>query len=196
MPDFDSRTALLVLDIQHDFADPVGSLHVRGGEEIIPEVNAAIASALDEGAGVIYSQDWHPASTPHFENNGGVWPVHCVQDTRGAAFHEALHVEPSAPVIRKGTGGEDGYSAFSVRDPRSGEAWETTLGTELRDRLIKRIVVCGLTTDYCVVETVSDARARHLDVDVLTSAIRAIDLRSGDGDRALQRMRDVGAVLL
>ena len=196
MPDFDSRTALLVVDLQHDFADPVGSLYVKGGEEIIPEVNAAIASALDEGADVIYSQDWHPASTPHFEKDGGVWPVHCVHDTWGAAFHEALHVEPSAPVIRKGTGGEDGYSAFSVRDPRSGEAWETTLGAELRERLIKRLVVCGLTTDYCVVETVSDARARHLDVDVMTSAIRAIDLRDGDGDRAIQRMRDVGAVLL
>jgi nicotinamidase/pyrazinamidase len=196
VPDFDSRTALLVVDLQHDFADPVGSLYVRGGEEIIPEVNAAIAAAVDEGSDVIYSQDWHPANTPHFEKDGGVWPVHCVHDTWGAAFHEALRVEPSALVIRKGTGGEDGYSAFSVRDPRSGEAWETTLGTELRDRLIKRLVVCGLTTDYCVVETVSDARARHLDVDVMTSAIRSVNLRDGDDDRALQRMRDVGAVLL
>ena len=196
MPNFDSRTALLVVDLQHDFADSAGSLYVRGGEEIIPEVNAAIAAALDEGADVIYSQDWHPPATPHFEKDGGVWPVHCVHDTWGAAFHESLRVEPSATVIRKGTGGEDGYSAFSVRDPRSGEAWETTLGTELRGRLIKRLVVCGLTTDYCVVETVSDARARHLDVDVMTSAIRAVDLRDGDGDRALQRMRDVGALLL
>ena len=196
MPDFDSRTALLVVDVQHDFIDPVGGLYVRGAEEIVHEVNAAIASALDAGAEVIYTQDWHPASTPHFKKDGGVWPVHCVHDTWGAAFAEALQVEPSAPVIRKGTGGEDGYSAFSVRDPRSGEAWETTLGTELRARLIKRVVVCGLTTDYCVVETVSDARARHLDVDVMTSAIRAVDLRDGDGERAIQRMRDVGAVLV
>jgi nicotinamidase/pyrazinamidase len=196
VPDFDSRTALVVVDIQHDFADPAGGLYVRGGEEILPEVNAAIAAALDEGAEVIYSQDWHPESSPHFEKDGGVWPVHCVHDTWGAAFHEALLVDPRAPVIRKGTGGEDGYSAFSVRDPRSGEAWETTLGSELRERLIKRLVVCGLATDYSVVETVSDARARHLDVDVMTSAIRAVDLRDGDGDRAVQRMRDVGALLL
>lgn len=196
MPDFDSRTALLVVDIQRDLADPVGNLYVRGGEEIIPEVNAAIGSALDAGAEVIYTQDWHPASTPHFQNDGGIWPVHCVHDTWGAAFHEGLHIEPSAPVIRKGSGGEDGYSAFSVREPRSGEAWETTLGIALRERLIKRLVVCGLTTDYSVVESVSDARARHLDVDVLTSSIRAVELREGDGERALQRMRDVGAVLV
>lgn len=196
MPDYDFRTALLVVDVQHDFADPVGNLYVRGAEEIVPVANAEIAAAVDAGADVIYTQDWHPASTPHFEKDGGVWPVHCVHDTWGAAFHEGLHVEASAPVIRKGTGGEDGYSAFSVRDPRSGEAWETTLGAELRERLIKRLVVCGLTTDYCVVETVSDARARHLDVDVLTSAIRAVDLRDGDGERAIQRMRDVGAVLV
>ena len=196
MPEYDPRTALLVLDIQHDFADPVGSLYVRGGEEVVPLANAEIAAAVDAGADVIYTQDWHPAVTPHFEKDGGVWPVHCVHDTWGAAFHEGLQVDPSAPVIRKGTGGEDGYSAFSVRDPRGGEAWQTTLGTELRDRLIKRLVVCGLATDYGVVETVSDARARHLDVDVLTSAIRAIDLRDGDGDRAIQRMRDVGAVLV
>jgi len=194
--DYDSRTALLVVDLQHDYADPVGSLYIRGGEEIVPIANAEIDAAIDAGAEVIYTQDWHPASTPHFEKDGGLWPVHCVHDTWGAALHEGLHVDPSAPVIRKGIGGEDGYSAFSVRDPRSGEAWETTLGTELRDRLVKRLVVCGLTTDYSVVETVSDARARHLDVDVLVSAIRAVELRGGDGERAIQRMRDVGAVLV
>jgi nicotinamidase/pyrazinamidase len=105
-------------------------------------------------------------------------------------------VADGAPVIRKGVGGEDGYSAFSVRDPRSGESWETSLGALLRDHLVKRLVMCGLTTDYCVVESVSDARARHLDVDVVTSAIRSVDLRSGDGQRALERMRDVGAVLV
>jgi nicotinamidase/pyrazinamidase len=107
-----------------------------------------------------------------------------------------LVVQPSALVIHKGVGGEDGYSAFSVRDPRSGETWETALGHELRGRMIRRLVVCGLTTDYCVVETVSDARGRHLEVDVITSAIRAVDRTPGDGERALQRMRDLGAVLL
>ncbi|HET9249006.1 MAG TPA: isochorismatase family protein [Actinomycetota bacterium] len=195
MPAYDPRTALLVVDVQHDFADPIGSLYVRGAEEIVPVLNGEIAAATDAGALVVYTQDWHPESTPHFEKDGGVWPVHCVHDTWGAEFHADLRVADDAPTIRKGGGGEDGYSAFSVRDPRSGESWETSLGGLLRDRLIRRLVIGGLTTDYCVVESVSDARARLLEVDVLTSAIRAVDLRSGDGQRALERMRDVGAVL-
>lgn len=196
MPEYEPRTALLVVDVQHDFADPVGSLYVRGAEEIVPIINREIASAVDAGALIVYTQDWHPETTPHFEKDGGVWPVHCVHDTWGADFHADLRVVQGASAIRKGVGGEDGYSAFSVRDPRSGESWETTLGSILRDHLIRRVVVCGLTTDYCVVETVSDARARHLEVDVVTSAIRAVELRSGDGQRALERMRDVGAVLV
>jgi nicotinamidase/pyrazinamidase len=196
VPAYDSRTALLVVDIQHDFADAVGSLYVRGAEEIVPVVNDEVAAAVDAGALVVYTQDWHPENTPHFEKDGGIWPVHCVRNTWGAEFHAQLRVEQDAPVIRKGIMGEDGYSAFSVRDPRSGESWETTLGTLLRSRLIRRVVICGLTTDYCVVESVSDARARHLDVDVVTAGIRAVDLRSGDGQRALERMSDVGAVLV
>ena len=196
MPEYDPRTALLVVDVQHDFADPAGSLYVRGAEEIVPIINREIASAVDAGALIVYTQDWHPETTPHFEKDGGVWPVHCVHDTWGADFHADLRVVQGSSAIRKGIGGEDGYSAFSVRDPRSGESWETMLGSILRDHLIKRVVVCGLTTDYCVVETVSDARARLLEVDVVASAIRAVELRSGDGQRALQRMRDVGAVLV
>jgi nicotinamidase/pyrazinamidase len=193
--DYDSRCGLLVVDVQNDFADPNGSLYVSDGELIVPVVNEAVASATDAGALVVYTQDWHPDTTPHFEKDGGIWPVHCVHDTWGAAFHPDLRVEDGAPVIRKGIGGEDGYSAFSVRDPRSGEAWETVLGSMLRDRMIQRVVVCGLATDYCVVETVTDARGRHLDVDVLTLAIAAVEVREGDGQRALDRMRAVGAVL-
>jgi nicotinamidase/pyrazinamidase len=195
VPSYDRRSALLVVDVQNDFADPNGSLYVRGGELIVPAVNETVALAIDAGAMIVYSQDWHPETTPHFEKDGGIWPVHCVRDTWGAAFHPDLRVGDGAPVIRKGIGGEDGYSAFSVRDPRSGEAWETVLGSMLRDRMIQRVVVCGLATDYCVVETVTDARGRHLDVDVLTGAIAAVEAREGDGQRALERMRDVGALL-
>jgi len=193
--DYDSRCGLLVVDVQNDFADPNGSLYVNDGALIVPVVNEAVASATDAGALVVYTQDWHPETTPHFEKDGGIWPVHCVHDTWGAAFHPDLRVEDGAPVIQKGIGGEDGYSAFSVRDPRSGEAWETVLGSLLRDRMIQRVVVCGLATDYCVVETVTDARGRHLDVDVLTRAIAAVEVREGDGQRALDRMRAVSAVL-
>ena len=196
MRPLDRSTALVVVDVQNDFADPAGSLAVRGAAEVVPAANAAAAAVRAAGGLVAYTADWHPAHTPHFAQDGGIWPVHCVRDTWGAEFHAELQVAEDAPVIRKGIMGEDGYSAFSVRDPRSGESWETTLGTLLRSRLIRRVVICGLTTDYCVVESVSDARARHLEVDVVTSAIRAVDLRSGDGQRALERMGEVGAVLV
>jgi len=115
VPAYDVRTALIVVDVQNDFADPAGSLYVRGGEEIVPPVNAQIDEALAAGALVAYTQDWHPPTTPHFQKDGGIWPVHCVAGTWGAELHADLHVE--GPIVKKGSGGEDGYSGFSVRDP-------------------------------------------------------------------------------
>ena len=87
---YDERTALLVVDIQNDFADPSGTLAVDGGDVIVPRVNQEIAEAQDAGALVVYTQDWHPPSTPHFFKDGGIWPEHCVQDTWGAEFHPDL----------------------------------------------------------------------------------------------------------
>src|SRR5438876_6634029 len=117
---YDAKAALIVVDVQNDFADPKGSLSVAGGAAIVPLINAEIEKAVAEGGLVVYSQDWHPATTPHFDKDGGIWPVHCVAETWGAAFFPALQVVPGAEVIRKCSGGEDGYSAFSVRDPNSG----------------------------------------------------------------------------
>ena len=105
---YDASTALIVVDLQNDFADPKGSLYVREGEAVVPVANAQIAAALEVGALVVYTQDWHPQSTPHFEKDGGLWPVHCVQDSWGAAFHPDLRVE--GDIVRKGSRGEDGYS--------------------------------------------------------------------------------------
>ena len=90
MSNYDANTALIVVDLQNDFADPGGSLYVREGETIIPFVNREIGRAQAAGALVVYTQDWHPAATPHFAKDGGIWPVHCVAETRGAAFHPAL----------------------------------------------------------------------------------------------------------
>jgi nicotinamidase/pyrazinamidase len=133
--------------------------------------------------------------TPHFAKDGGIWPVHCVQETWGAAFHPELRVDADAIVVRKGADGRDGYSAFSVRDPRSGDVEATQLQSLLHEYGIGRVVIAGLATDYCVVETALDAiRLGHPTV-VLLDAIRAVDLQAGDGDRALQRMRDAGASL-
>lgn len=191
MPGYDERAALLVVDVQNDFADPAGALYVTGGEEIVPLVNGHVADAGVNGALVAYTQDWHPEHTPHFQQDGGIWPVHCVQDTWGAAFHPALDVE--GEIVRKGVDGRDGYSGFSLRDSETGERGATTLDDLLRERGIERVVVCGLATDYCVVETVLDALMLHYPTEVLLGAIRAVNLQPGDGERAVERMHDAGA---
>jgi nicotinamidase/pyrazinamidase len=188
---YDEETALIVVDLQNDFADPAGSLYVRGGEAVVPVANAHIGAAHDAGALVVYTQDWHPPSTPHFEKDGGLWPVHCVQDTWGAAFHPDLRVE--GDIVRKGSRGEDGYSAFSVRDARSGATAPTILQGLLEGHDVATLVVCGLATDFCVVETVTDARDLGYPVSVLHEGIRAVDRKVGAGERALRRMRDAGA---
>jgi len=193
MPRYDPATALLVVDVQNDFADPAGSLHVRDGEEVVPLIDVQVVAARAAGARVVYTQDWHPPSTPHFARDGGIWPVHCVADTWGAQLHPNLLVE--GPIVRKGQGGEDGYSGFTMRDPLSGRTEPTELEGLLRAAGVERLVVAGLATDYCVEATVLDARALGFEVTVLVSAIRAVDLAEGDGLRALARMRAVGADL-
>ena len=191
---YDLRTALVVVDVQNDFADPNGSLYVREGETVVPVANAQIAEAEEAGALVIYTQDWHPESTPHFEKDGGLWPVHCVHDTWGAMFHPGLLVV--GDVVRKGTGGEDGYSAFSVRDPLSGDTAPTILPGLLAERDIERIVICGLATDFCVVESVTDARDLGYPVTVIRDGVRAVDRKAGSGNRAVEMMLHAGAELV
>jgi nicotinamidase/pyrazinamidase len=193
MARYDPATALLVVDLQNDFADPAGSLHVRDGEAVVPVIDREIEAALVAGATVIYTQDWHPPRTPHFVTDGGPWPVHCVAGTWGAQLHPGLRVE--GPRVRKGQAGEDGYSGFTMRDPGSGGTVPTELEALLRARNVKRLVIAGLATDYCVRATVLDARALGYPVRVLTAAIRAVDLAEGDGRRALEEMRAAGAEL-
>jgi nicotinamidase/pyrazinamidase len=190
---YDGETALVVVDVQNDFADQSGSLYVKEGEAVVPVANSQIAEAEAAGALIVYTQDWHPESTPHFEKDGGLWPVHCVHDTWGAMFHADLRV--NGDVVRKGTGGEDGYSAFSVRDPLSGDTAPTILDGLLAQRGVERIVICGLATDFCVVETVTDARELGYPVVVIRDGIRAVDRKAGSGKRALQMMLLAGAEL-
>jgi nicotinamidase/pyrazinamidase len=193
MPDYDRSTVLLVVDVQNDFADPAGSLSVRGAEEILPFVNAQVRAAGAAGAHVVYTQDWHPESTPHFAKDGGIWPVHCVRDTWGAAFHPDLLVD--GPVVRKGSNGEDGYSGFTMRDAVTGQTIPTELAGLLSNSGAARVVLCGLATDYCVKATALDARALGYPVTVLAAGIRAVNLQPGDGDRATEEMAAAGAVL-
>ena len=186
-------SALVVVDVQNDFADPNGSLSVRGGDAIVPRVNAEIDAVTAAGGFVVYTQDWHPESTAHFAKDGGIWPVHCVADTWGAELHPDLRVE--GPRVRKGSNGEDGYSGFTMRDPTTGTTMATELEALLRDRNIDTIVTCGLATDYCVKATALDGASLGFKTTVLLDAIRAVDLKPGDGDRAIDDMRAAGVAL-
>jgi nicotinamidase/pyrazinamidase len=188
---YDPTSALVVVDVQNDFADPGGSLFVRGAEAVVARVNDEVQRAAGGEALVVYTQDWHPPSTPHFAKDGGVWPVHCVADTWGAELHPDLIV--AGPSVRKGSNGEDGYSGFTMRDALSGAEAPTQLESILREHGVTSVVICGLATDYCVRGTVLDACRLGFATSVLSTAVAAVDLAPGDGARALGEMIEAGA---
>jgi nicotinamidase/pyrazinamidase len=190
---YDTRTALLVIDVQNDFAHPEGSLHVGDADAAVRAVNREIAAARAAGALVVTTQDWHPADTPHFAKDGGTWPVHCVAGTWGAELHAEL--EPGDHQVFKGVGGEDGYSGFSMADPTTGATSSTGLDALLRERGIERVVVVGLATDYCVKATALDAVALGYATTVVRDGVRPVELEPGDGQRALDAMADAGVAL-
>jgi nicotinamidase/pyrazinamidase len=187
--------ALIVVDMQNDFASPKGSLTVAGGEAIVPIVNGQVGMARSNKALVVFTQDWHPPHTPHFARDGGTWPVHCVADTWGAEFHEGILCPPGTPLIRKGTNGEDGYSAFTMRDPQTGATVPTPLETLLYEAGVDNVVVVGLATDYCVKATALDAIRLGHHTTVLTDAIAAVNVNAGDGDAALGELEAAGVAL-
>lgn len=174
--DFRPDVALVVVDVQNDFTDPDGSLYVRGGESIVPRINALMAAARDAGSTVVLTQDWHPPETPHFEPEG-TWPVHCVGGRWGAELFPALDRHADA-IVRKGTRGEDGYSAFTMRDHASGDDVPTGLGGLLRQRGVASVVVVGLAADVCVSATARDAAADGFVTSVVWDATRPVDPHS------------------
>lgn len=196
MSRYDERSALVVVDLQNDFADPAGGLSVAGGEAIVPIVNEAVRAALAADALVVATQDWHPESTPHFAKDGGAWPVHCVGGTWGAELHPTFELPIDAARVRKGTNGEDGYSGFTMRDPSTEEETPTELEDLLRERGIERVVVCGLATDYCVKATALDAVRLGFEVIVLGEAVAPVNIAPDDGDRALTEMTEAGVTLV
>ncbi len=188
MPIDPTRDALVVVDVQNDFC-PGGALAVARGDEVVPVLNRYIARFGERGAPVVASRDWHPARTRHFQAYGGSWPPHCVQGTPGAAFHGDLALPASAVVVSKGMDPEqDAYSAFQAEDARG-----VPFATVLRERGVRRLCVGGLATDYCVKATVLDALREGFEVLVLKDAIRAVDVKPGDGERAILAMSDAGA---
>jgi nicotinamidase/pyrazinamidase len=178
--------ALLVVDMQNDFM-PGGALGVDGGEEIVPLVNQLIGQFHDAGLPIVFSRDWHPEAHCSFEAQGGPWPPHCVQGSIGAEFAPAVHVPEDAIVVSKASRAEEeAYSAFQ--------------GTELAELLhrkgVSRVLIVGLATDYCVLASARDALKKGFEIIVLEEGVRAVNVRPGDGRRALQELRKSGAEIL
>lgn len=190
---YDHRSALVVVDVQNDFSDPRGDLYVQDGEAVIPVVNDEVNAASEAGATVVYTQDWHPPTTPHFAKDGGTWPVHCVAGTWGAELHPDLVVKGER--VRKGTGGEDGYSGFTMADPTTGDKESTGLDQMLKSNGTERVVVVGLALDVCVKATALDAVRLGYAATLVSAATRPVDLEPGDGERALDAMNDAGVMV-
>ena len=180
--------ALFVVDVQNDFC-PGGTLPVSEGDKVVPLLNDYILLFREAGLPVYLTRDWHPASTRHFQEFGGVWPPHCVQDTKGAEFHPDLKVLLTAVIVSKGMDpNEDSYSAFQGVDEQG-----LNVVTSLRHRGVDHIYIGGLATDYCVRYTALDALKEGFKITVLEDAIQGVDLTPGDSERALEEIRRAGA---
>lgn len=178
-------TGLIVVDVQNDFC-PGGALPVAKGDEIIPKLNAVIQSFEHRGLPVFFTRDWHPKDHCSFVSQGGIWPAHCVKGSRGARFHPDLFVPTEAHVISKATRRNfEAYSAFQG----------TTLERRLRDLGVRRLVVGGLATDYCVKNTVLDGLAAGFGVDLMTDCVKGVNLKKNDSAAAIREMVTRGAEL-
>ncbi|RPJ70061.1 MAG: nicotinamidase [Acidobacteria bacterium] len=185
----ENRAALLIVDVQSDFC-PGGALAVAGGDRVVAPLSRLARQFRARGLPVFASRDWHPSDSRHFAVGGGTWPIHCVAGTAGAAFHRDLELPSGTVVLSKGTGPEqEGYSVFDEGLTDVGE----TLTGELRKAKISRIYVGGLATDYCVRGAVLGGLREGFRVEILTDAVAAVDVKPGDGDRALEEMRQAGA---
>lgn len=175
--------ALIIVDLQNDFL-PGGALGVPQGNEVVVPIQQLIDLYQSNGLPIYASRDWHPVGHCSFVEQGGIWPIHCIAGSPGAAFAAAIPLEQLATVISKATTVEkDAYSAFNG----------TGLGEQMRARGIARVAVCGLATDYCVLNTVRDALTEGFAVLLVRDAIRAVDLNAGDGARAIAAMQAAGA---
>jgi nicotinamidase/pyrazinamidase len=178
----EKKRALVVVDVQNDFC-PGGALAVAHGDKVVVPLNKLIDEFLKRGEPVFKTRDWHPKKTKHFAAYGGTWPVHCVQTTKGAEFHPDLIDDMHIRVVSKGLGDEDSYSAFDGTD----------LGLQLQRLGVEEVWVGGLATDYCVKNTVLDALKEGFRVKALKDAMRPVEVNPGDGERAIEEMKNAGA---
>ena len=175
--------ALIIVDVQNDFL-PGGSLAVSHGDEVVPALNRYIRQFRDLSLPVFATRDWHPPDHCSFIEQGGPWPVHCVANATGSAFAADLELPEDAIIISKAScRDQDAYSGFEGTD----------LGTRLRSLVIKRLFIGGLTTDYCVLNTVKDALGLGYEVYLLEDVIRAVNVHPDDGRKAKDMMLKLGA---
>ncbi len=197
MAELTPATALIVVDMQNDFGHPDGSLFVACSDHIVGAINDQIERTATAGGTVVLTQDWHPASTPHFIDDGGVWPTHCVAGTWGAALVDGLDPNHrTSAVVRKGTNGEDGYSAFSMREPGGHIDIPTGLAGLLHERGIDRVVVVGLATDVCVAATAVSAAAAGFETTVLWDATRPVYADADTAERVLADLDDANVTVI
>jgi nicotinamidase/pyrazinamidase len=176
--------ALIIVDVQNDFL-PGGALAVPHGDEVVSPLNRYAAFFERQGQPVFATRDWHSPDHCSFREQGGPWPAHCVAGTKGAQFAPKLALPPDARVMSKATTpDQDAYSGFGGTD----------LDAMLRRENVHRVFVGGLATDYCVLNTVKDARKLGYVAVLLQDAIRAVDVSSGDGRRAQEQMQRLGAL--
>lgn len=176
--------ALIVVDVQKDFC-PGGALAVPDGDKVVEPLNSYIELFKKAGLPIFATRDWHPEKHVSFSINGGLWPVHCLQNSEGAKFHENLKLPPDTFIINKGDRPElEAYSGFQA----------TVLNELLQERGVKRIFVGGLATDYCVKNTVIGGLNLGFTVFVLLDAVKAVDVNVGDGEKAIIEMLSRGAI--
>ena len=183
--DIQNKQALIVVDVQNDFC-PGGSLAVSNGDEVVAPLNRLIDEFLKRGDPVYKTRDWHPRTTKHFAAYGGTWPIHCVQNTKGAEFHPQLRDDRRIGIISKGLDDKDSYSGFD----------DTDLAQRLHSAGVTEVLIGGLATDYCVKNTVLDALRSGFKVKALKNAMRAVEVNPGDDERAINEMREAGAEIV
>lgn len=187
----ESKAALLIVDVQNDFC-PGGALQIQNGDRVVEPINRAIKYFAAARLQILASRDWHPPKTTHFRTSGGVWPVHCVQGTDGAAFHPGLLLPEESVVLSKGINPElDGYSAFEAI------TGDGMMLTELLQELgVRQLYISGLATDYCVLCTTLEALRNGFKVSVLTDAVAGVDIVPGESACAIEDMVNAGAQMV
>jgi len=181
-----NNAALIVVDMQVDFL-PGGALEVPNSDTIIPIVNEYVKLFESKNLPIFYSRDWHPEDHCSFKENGGTWPKHCVQNTKGAEFHPDLYISNKAFIISKAfEKDKESYSAFQ----------NTDLDEKLKQFKVENVFVCGVATDYCVLHTVLDSLKNGYKTFLLVDAIKGVDLNVNDSEEAIKKMVNAGAEIV